>query len=236
MKPPPVPRDLEILLENDYWLHHYLEFSLEFVDAFQKNDLGVSRWCQDWTRDPCYDEQKASEELEQLDFKVIRGCLDGYMVRKILDTAFERWREPTLQYLKLYAHEDARTAVLRVKELDSSLQPFDDFLNSNSASLFPKLAAVATQVRYWRYQEIYILRYELWQRWGSSHLQLLEKYQAGDMSWRKCWYGDREVLHLIDTYLQKLPPILHPGSDQSPEYSHDDESEGEHRDTHWPKC
>lgn len=241
---PPHPEDLEYLLDGEFWLKDEIHFSIEWLDAYRRMPR-IVKWCLEWTHEPPYDIQKATEGLEDLNGTMMERWLDGWLMRHIVESSLERWRDPSLIYLKHNAIEDTRNAVNRLLQLDNIVQSFDLYISVDTEFLqqFPKLAIIATRVRQWRYQEIYVIRHELWQRWSCSHLQLLDEFHAGNMAWQRCWEGDFRVLETIHRSLQpqlpkRLPSppesrftCLSPSSSSLPpssigSYSDDDSSDG----------
>lgn len=186
---PSVPEDLEDLLAGGLWLKGKIQYSSEWLDSFKRCKNKLVKWCRDWDKGPPYDEDKYLDELERLEVTTIKRWLDGWLMRQIVDYFVARWQDPTVIYLKQNALEDTRQAVDRLFLLDDSLKAIDIYLTSASSGCFPKFAVIANRVRYWRYQELFLIRHELWQRWSLSHLQIIDEYHSGKMAWQKCWIG-----------------------------------------------
>jgi hypothetical protein len=133
--------------------------------------------------------------------------MDGSFIRHILESCRQRWSNPynldgtidrgamaNATESVLGRMRDLLAEVGRVEEwrahLDLRSSTGNTFRTEAKLSMEKKIAKVAKDYRFWLYQELVLLRSELWDRYHLRHDQVLARYRTQRLCWQKCWFRE----------------------------------------------
>lgn len=177
--PLPIPSDLQES-HHGRWLELNPPSETEFLEAFERK-VNIQPWIDVF---PIHSLTETELSLNRFEALEIISYVDGWCCRSLLESSSRRWAVE--QDERTYAKETCRM-VERIFELVKGAQEWDNVLESSIWPSLAKIGMVAERARYWQYQELCLIRHELWERFHWRREEVIRRYEGGILAWQRCW-------------------------------------------------
>jgi hypothetical protein len=144
------------------------------------------------------------EMTSKYDTDSIVSLIQGFRVRNIIDGFVACWTDVLdANGAVISTAITAATQTLLSKmaallsltaEIDTTLRRWSESwtLMTSSGPLEERWFRFASEIRFWWYQELCLVRAELWHRYNFANEELVNCYTNGLLHWQYCWFISRK--------------------------------------------
>jgi hypothetical protein len=130
------------------------------------------------------------ESITDIDNEVLVDQINGYGLSTVLKTMNGYYRsmcELDVKATPGVGNGLAAAMCARIWTLDGELEKLHRLYGDWEHGSFPKSKKMIRLLRYWKLQELTLIRYDLWLRYFHSESFLANRYQSGRLLWQRCW-------------------------------------------------
>jgi hypothetical protein len=205
LQPPALPHDLRVLWNPlAACLHTEVYNSNPMLNFAFAQPGACSKAVGDWIKDPPYWDPKLSTKIVDYDDDSLRSLIMGWSMRRIIDGFVHRWAgvvDRNGKYDSDAIHAASEAIVYKMLHIFKLLDDIERHLKAwDEPHKMPhddrrgsQRYLLTVEMRYWCYEELCLLRAELWHRYHLKDDTLVKSYLAGKLHWQFCWFLDLSI-------------------------------------------
>jgi hypothetical protein len=225
---PRIPKDILIGFQfQQHWIFRQVSNHPLWERAFDREEKfvkSIGRWI---LRRRPYKLQLIDKFTAEYTEEDMEAILDGWFIRHIIDSCDQRWRgsiNPDGTINRTTMAEATRRLLARMLELFAEVECVDRWCfrrgqlpassmvvhkptprtRNTYATPTAKSICVAKHVRFWFYQELILLRSELWDRYRLRLDQVLARYNRKRLTWQACWFLELDAPETSRFWIKRL--------------------------------
>ena len=159
-----------------------------------------------WLEYPPVGESSFEEWVLDYSAEELKDAMDGWNVRFILDSFAERWKGARCKgrEQRNYLRDVASVLLNRINTILEEIREVEGWIVNLEGTDQMRSITIATTFRYWRYQELTLIRSELWTRYHHSIADIYTRYASMQLDWQSCWFGTPTSTELTDMIKRHL--------------------------------
>ena len=177
------------------------------MGAFEKRFELIGSMCW-WLEFPPVEESTFEDWVIDHSAEELKDAMDGWNVRFILDSFADRWKGARCKgrEQRNYLRDVASKLLIRMTTVLEEIREVEGWIQKLEGTEQIRSIAIANAFRYWRYQELTLIRSELWVRYHHSIPEIYARYIAMKLDWQSSWFIPSmatELVDLIKTHLER---------------------------------
>jgi hypothetical protein len=233
---PPLPTDIMEHWSQDYhWISRKLTAHPDFLWAFDRHPSCIEE-VGSWIQAPPYlDPTYLNKRLERFSSKGIKKLVDGWFLRAIIDSFVGRWKKSYDTNGEIDRVELYRATEHVLERMGSLLRDTSELAKWAITASFriekkgrSRCYILMQSVRVWKYQELCLLRAELYDRRRLRIKELAKYFSDGRFHWQTCWFRTSQLDRRVTQHIQRLIGCI-----SSNRFSDSDSSEYSSDESEW---
>lgn len=180
----------------------------------EESSLSDSSDNSDFNEHICYqffDLDGLDEHLSRFTNIELESAIDGWSIRNLIDSFRNRWREIFNDYggfRKAQLEKATKDILSRMKDLLMGIRAAQAFCRYEGEAerqmhqIRPNRRLYARISILWMYQELCMLRSELWMRYHFSYGSAYLVFESQEFPWQRCWFVN-EISPQLDTRINR---------------------------------
>jgi hypothetical protein len=138
----------------------------------------------------------------------LKDAMNGWCLRFILDSFAEQWKGARCKgrEQRTYLRDVASVLLIRVTTILDEIREVEGWIQSLNNADQTRSMAIVTTFRYWKYQELTLIRAELWLRYHHSIAHIYSHHMDKKLDWQACWFKfsiSTELAEVIRKHIER---------------------------------
>ena len=188
-------------------IRHNINSSSIFFSAFKKDYDLIGHMCW-WLEYPPVGDSSFEECLLDQTVEQLKDAMDGWSLRFILDNFAKQWRGARCKgrEQRVYLRDVASALLNRFTVILDEIREVEGWMQKLKNTDQTRSMAIVSTFRHWRYQEITLIRSELWLQYHHSITDIYSRYRDKKLDWQLCWFESAiptEFTDLIQQHMER---------------------------------